>query len=193
MNEIFVSVDIEADGPLPGINSMLSLGAAAYKISDDVTSFEKVATFSANLELAEGASPDEDTMVNFWAKNPEAWDLCRRNPRHPRDVMAEFRLYLSNLPGKPVIVAYPLGYDFPYIYHYLIRYTGSSPIGFTGIDARSYAMAMRRTPFHETKKSQFPQRWFGPQRHTHVAIDDAEEQGEMFCRMYLENIGSLKI
>ena len=29
-NEIFVSTDVEADGPIPGPNSMLSFGSAAY-------------------------------------------------------------------------------------------------------------------------------------------------------------------
>ena len=29
--EIYVSTDIEADGPIPGQNSMLSFGSAAYK------------------------------------------------------------------------------------------------------------------------------------------------------------------
>lgn len=28
--EIYVSTDIEADGPIPGQNSMLSFGSAAY-------------------------------------------------------------------------------------------------------------------------------------------------------------------
>jgi hypothetical protein len=28
--EIYVSTDIEADGPIPGMNSMLSFGSAAY-------------------------------------------------------------------------------------------------------------------------------------------------------------------
>ena len=28
--EIYVSIDVEADGPIPGDHSMLSLGAAAF-------------------------------------------------------------------------------------------------------------------------------------------------------------------
>ena len=30
MPEIYVSIDIESDGPVPGLNSMLSLGAVAF-------------------------------------------------------------------------------------------------------------------------------------------------------------------
>lgn len=31
MSEIYVSTDVEADGPIPGPHSMLSLGSAAYR------------------------------------------------------------------------------------------------------------------------------------------------------------------
>ena len=44
MKEIYISVDIETDGPIPGPNSMLSFGAAAF--SDDG---KLVDTHSANL------------------------------------------------------------------------------------------------------------------------------------------------
>ena len=32
MPEIYVSTDVEADGPIPGPNSMLSFGSAAYTV-----------------------------------------------------------------------------------------------------------------------------------------------------------------
>ena len=31
MPEIYISTDVEADGPIPGPHSMLSFGSAAYK------------------------------------------------------------------------------------------------------------------------------------------------------------------
>jgi hypothetical protein len=36
MSEIYVSTDVEADGPIPGVNSMLSFGSAAYTPAGDV-------------------------------------------------------------------------------------------------------------------------------------------------------------
>ena len=50
MTEIFVSTDVETDGPIPGPYSMLSIGAAAYTADKTL-----VSTFSASLELLEGA------------------------------------------------------------------------------------------------------------------------------------------
>ena len=67
MPEIYVSTDIEADGPIPGPHSMLSFGSAAYR--EDKT---LVSTFSANLELLPGASGEPKTMA-WWATQPEAW------------------------------------------------------------------------------------------------------------------------
>ena len=61
-DERYVSIDIEADGPAPEWNSMLSLGAVAF-ISEGAL----VDTFSANLEARE----DPKTM-RWWAKQPEA-------------------------------------------------------------------------------------------------------------------------
>lgn len=45
MNEIYISTDVETDGPIPGPHSMLSIGGAAYT-ADKVL----LSTFSANLE-----------------------------------------------------------------------------------------------------------------------------------------------
>ena len=58
MDEIYVSTDIETDGPVPGLNSMLSFGSAAY-LADKTM----ISTFSANLEFLPGASGDPMTMA----------------------------------------------------------------------------------------------------------------------------------
>ena len=50
MTEIYVSTDVETDGPIPGPHSMLSLGSAAYTADKTL-----VSTFSANLETLPGA------------------------------------------------------------------------------------------------------------------------------------------
>ncbi len=57
MSEIYVSTDVEADGPIPGPSSMLSFGSAAY-LADKTL----VGTFEANLETLPGANGDPKTM-----------------------------------------------------------------------------------------------------------------------------------
>lgn len=96
--------------------------------------------------------------------------------------------WLEGLPGIPVFVAYPVGYDFTFVYWYLMRFVGKSPFRHHGVDIRSYAMAMMKKGYKECSKSNYPSRWFDDLPHTHVALDDAIEQGALFCNMLAENL-----
>jgi hypothetical protein len=181
MQEIYVSTDVETDGPIPGPYSMLSLGSAAM-LADKT----QLGTFSANLETLPGASTHPETM-KWWAEHDAAWQACRENTRPPEVVMPEYVAWLKRLPGKPVFVAYPLGFDFMFVYWYLIKFTGESPFSFSGLDIKTLAMAMLKIPFRETMKRNMPQRWFDPLPNTHIALDDAISQGALFCNILAEN------
>jgi len=87
-------------------------------------------------------------------------------------------------------VAYPAGFDFSWVYWYLIRFAGKSPFSFAALDIKSYAMATLRTSFRGSTKARFPSEWLGPRRHSHVALEDAREQGELFCRMVVAHHGT---
>ncbi len=183
--ECYVSVDVEADGPIPGPHSMLSLGAAAFVIDWSGPRVEAVGTFSANLETLPDARGAPDTMA-WWTSQPAAWAACRQDPRPPVDVMRDFAAWLITLPGRPVFVAYPAGFDFTFVYWYLVRFTGSSPFSHAALDMKTMAMTLLGTPFRDTTKRVMPARWMTPSRHSHVAVEDAIEQGEIFCKMMLE-------
>jgi hypothetical protein len=176
--EVYVSTDVEADGPIPGPHSMLSFASAAFL--DDGT---LLATYSANLEPLPGAAGHPDTMT-WWASQPAAWEACRTATRPPEVVMPEYAAWVSGLAGRPVFVAYPAGFDFTFVYWYLHRFTGASPFSHSALDMKSFAMAILGSKFRDTAKRMMPARWFAAGRpHTHVALDDALEQGEMFVRM----------
>ena len=180
-NEVYVSTDVETDGPIPGPFSMLSLGSAAY-LADKAL----VGTFSANLETLPGASQHPNAM-RWWSQLPEAWQAAREGARDPADVMRDYLKWLKSLPGKPVFVGYPAAFDFLFVYWYLIHFTGESPFRHSALDIKTYAMAMLKTPFRQTTKRSMPRRWFGGGRHTHHALEDAIEQGLLFCNMLAEN------
>src|SRR5687767_12075821 len=101
MAEIYVSTDVEADGPIPGPNSMLSFASAAFSADKKL-----VATFAVNLEMLPGAKGDPKTM-EWWKTQPEAWAACRKDTRDPAEVMPEYVRWLKSLPGRPVFVGYP--------------------------------------------------------------------------------------
>ena len=184
--EIYVSTDVEADGPIPGPHSMLSFASAAY-LPDKTL----LTSFSANLQTLPGAAADARTM-EWWQDFPEAWAACRKDLRAPELAMREYLAWLQALPGRPVFVGWPATWDFMWIYWYLVRFTGERPFRENALDVRSYAMGMRRVPFHMTSRTYLPKRWFDPLPHTHIALDDALEQGALFCNMYRENIENAK-
>ena len=175
--EIYVSTDVEADGPIPGPHSMLSFGSAAFRRNG-----EMVGTFSANLELLPGASPDPRTQA-WWESQPEAWAACRTSLLAPEEAMRAYHKWLRSLPGKPVFVGYPAAYDFMFVYWYLIRFAGESPFSHSACDIKTAAMIALRRPYREATKKNMPREWFGEQPHTHVALDDAIGQGVLFCNI----------
>jgi len=86
-----------------------------------------------------------------------------------------------------VFVAYPAGFDFLFVYRYLIRFVGESPFSFSALDMKTFAMALRKSGYRSVSKKNMPKRWFDPLPHTHVALDDAIEQGALFCNMLAAN------
>ena len=181
MPEIYVSTDIETDGPIPGPHSMLSFASAAYRA--DKTLF---GTFSANLQTLPGASGHPKTM-EWWAQHQAAYDATRVNPEDPEAAMRRYVDWIHTLPGSPVFVAYPAGFDFLFVYWYLIRFTGESPFSFSALDMKTFAMSILKTGYRDAVKRNMPKHWFDAHPHTHVALDDAIEQGALFCNMLAEN------
>lgn len=162
---------------------MLSIGSAAYSADKSLLS-----TFTANLETVPGLCADAKTTA-WWATQPDAWAACRENTEQPRDVMTRYLAWVNALPGKPVFVAYPAAFDFPFVYWYLTEYTSKNPFGYSVVDIKTYAMAMLRKPYRACGKKSMPPEWFDPMTHTHIALDDALEQGSLFCNMLRANLG----
>lgn len=177
MTEIYVSTDIEADGPIPGPHSMLSLASAAFRADKSL-----IGTFEANLTMLPGAQGHPKTM-EWWATQSKAWAACRANPRDPAVVMPEYLAWLKALPGKAVFVAYPASFDFMFVQWYLNRFAGESPFSHSALDIKTFTMAVLGTEFYESTKRNMPKDWFDPLPHTHVAMDDAKEQGALFCNI----------
>src|SRR5262245_36076724 len=82
-NETYVSVDIESDGPIPGANSMLSFGAAAFHEG------ELTNTHTANLHLLSGAVQDPATMA-WWRGQGDAYETTRKDLAWPEQAMERF-------------------------------------------------------------------------------------------------------
>ena len=179
-SEIHMSVDIEADGPIPGDYSMLSLGAAAFRPD----SCDPVAKFKVNLEPLADAKQAPDTMA-WWKNHPEAWEAAVSDQVAPKLAMQMFRDWLKGLPGKPVFVGFPVTFDFLFVYWYYVHFVGfPAPFGFQGLDIKTLAMDKLGLPFRQTAKKRMPKHWFkGCPKHTHDSLEDAIGQGILFLNI----------
>lgn len=168
MIDIYISVDIETDGPIPGANSMLSLALIAFKANGEI-----IDMYTANLLPNEFAKQDVDTM-KWWSTNYDAYVSATSNQRKIIDVMSEVEIFISDLKlhGKPVFVAYPVAFDVMFVYWYLMAYTHHSPIMFKAIDIRSYQMGKQCISYQESGDLLT--------RNTHSAMEDAQEQMNIF-------------
>lgn len=178
--EIYVSTDVEADGPIPGVSSMLSFGSAAYLADKTLLS-----TFTANLKTLPGAVEDTKTM-EWWRSQPKAWEACHQNLQSPEVAMKSYLSWLKSLPGLPVFVGYPAAYDFLFVYWYLIRFTGESPFSHSALDIKTLAMVLLKSGYRKATKKNMPKEWFDDLPHSHYALDDAIEQGALFCNILSE-------
>ena len=172
-DEIFISVDIEADGPLVGVHSMLSIGA--------VNVADPSKTFYAELK------PISDEFVpDALAVSGLDREKLKRDGKDPAAAMNELTAWVKSFKGRPVFCSFST-WDWSYVYWYLIRYTGKSPFGHSSLDMKSFYMARFGTTWGETIKrkiaEQRPHLLAGLGPHTHNALDDAKEQGELFRRM----------
>jgi ribonuclease T len=172
LKEVYISVDIEAAGPVPANYSMLSLGAVAV---DDLRQ-----TFYVELKpVNDNSVPDAMKVVGRSLR-----DFAAKG-RAPKEAMAAFRDWLAQIEkaGKPVFVGFNATFDWAFVNFYFQEYLGENPFGFGGIDIKSYYMGMTGCSWNDTRSSRIGAKFKGPSPHTHNALDDAIEQAQMFRRM----------
>lgn len=172
-SEIYVSTDVETDGPIPGPFSMLSLGSVAYQ-QDGL----EVGRFLVNLKPLQGAARSPKTMA-WWEAHPAQWQAVNHDPQDPDAAMRGYCDWLEALPGVPVFTAYPAGFDFMFVQWYLIRFVNHSPFGHAALDIKSFAMARLGGAFSEQTRSKRLAPFAGAEL-THDALQDAVDQAAMF-------------
>ena len=172
--EVFVSVDVEADGPIPGEYSMLSIGAAVVE--------DPTRTFYRELRPISERFDAEALAVSGLDR-----DRLAQAGAAPETAMGDLVEWADDLGGKPVFVSYST-WDWIFAYYYLLRFVGRSPFGHSSLDLKSAYLATFGTSWAETGKrhiaTQHPELLAGLGPHTHHALDDAVEQAGL-CRRLL--------
>lgn len=175
-NQVYIIVDIETDGPVPGIYSMLSIGAIAS------TSDREIGSFYRKLLPVKGAKRDHSTM-GWWAINPEAWMEVNAEAQAPEKVIKDFCAWIKDMGLSPVFVASPLAFDYSFVSWYLERFAHEQLFSdYTGVqrtlDLASFTAGKIGIPLNRARRSQLPASLKkGMPPHSHKAIDDARGYG----------------
>lgn len=183
--EMYFSVDIEADGPVPGPYSMSSFGAVACAVRSGtwvsaLNMSNPENQFYAELKpISENFVPEAAAVAGFNRR-----ELIQHGQK-PETAMTAFDRWIKERAAgvRPVFVGWPLSYDWMWIYWYLMQYNESSPFGHSSaIDMKTWyaarADAMLRTVGKREVKKRIGVTSGVP--HTHNALDDAIEQGEVW-------------
>jgi hypothetical protein len=181
-SEAYVSVDVEADGPIPGPYSMLSFGMAACGTADGsgfIPADPAARAFYAELK------PISDTYVpDALAVSGLDRDRLAREGRDPGEAMSAAARWVAETAAgaTPIFVAYPLGYDWMWTYWYFVRFAEQgSPFGHSRhLDMKTLYAANAGALISRSTKSQMPAELLPQRPHTHNALDDAIEQAELF-------------
>ncbi|GAA2476560.1 exonuclease [Winogradskya humida] len=183
--DLYISTDIEADGPIPGPYSMLSFGMAVAATFDGTT-FNRLEGDTFYREL-QPISPD--FIPEALAVSGLDRAALARTGAAPALAMAENVAWLAEMAGKhqarPVFVGYPLGFDWMFTYWYQVRFTGGSPFGHSAhLDLKTLFAQKAHRPIRGVGKRSMPRHLLGDNPHTHHALDDAIEQAQLFCNVF---------
>ena len=184
--DAYFSADVETDGPIPGPFSMLSF-ALVYAGSFDGRQFERLArheqTFYRELKPISEDFQEEALRVN----GLDRVRLCREG-EDPQSAMTDAANWIREIAGsaKPVLVAYPLSFDWTWLYWYFVRFSAlGSPFGYSRCFDLKTAFAVKsRTPIADASRSKLKASLKSQREHTHHALDDAIEQAEIFANVF---------
>jgi DNA polymerase III epsilon subunit-like protein len=171
--DFFVSVDTEADGPIPGEYSMISLGA--------VVAGRPEAAFYREIRPISDRFVPEALAVSGLDR-----DKLLREGAPPETAMGDFATWLKEMSParRPVFVAFNATFDWMFVSYYFHRFTGDNPFGISGLDIKAYYMgALGKKAWGDTAKRNMERRFLSDAPHTHNALDDAREQAEIFLKV----------
>jgi len=186
--EVYFSVDVESDGPIPGPYSMNSFGVVACAVRSNVDGITKVDIFDPQNQFYAEVKPiSENWIPAAFAISGLDRDELVKNGSDPEVAMTEFTQWVlettKRLGGtKPILVGFPLIFDWMWVYWYMVSFSkDGSPFGFSGgMDIKSMYATKANVTVSASSKRQMPKHLLSKIKHTHNPLDDAMGQAEQF-------------
>ena len=160
----YIVVDVEADGPVPGIYSMVSFGAVIVEPSLSKTFYGEV-----------------KPITNSWI--PEALAISGFSREEhlgfedPMPVIQRFDRWIKeNSKGHPIFISDNLAFDWQWINYYFHFFTGKNPFGFSGRRIGDLYAGMKMDTFVKWKHLR-------KTVHDHNPVNDAKGNAEVLLQM----------
>ena len=167
--EAFISVDVEASGPVPPEFSLMSIGACRV---DDLER-----DFYCELKpLNMNADPAALAVTGFSLEGLQQTGL------DPVAAMEQFGGWLNGTLApdeEPIFTGFNAGFDWSFVNYYFHRFIGRNPFGFAPLDIKSLYMGAAHCSWSDTRSSRMP---IAPQakERKHNALADAKFQAGLF-------------
>jgi DNA polymerase III epsilon subunit-like protein len=177
--EYFISVDVETSGPVPGVFSLLSIGACLVAKEGIATTNSSALEFYCTVKPLAGASSDPAAL----AVTGFSLDDLHQTGSTPEDAMSSLEKWLLDVAGsaKPIFVGLNAPFDWSFINYYFHRFLGRNPFGFTALDIKALYMGAMGCTWEDTRSSRMSAKLGLPQKEmSHHALDDAKAQAELF-------------
>ncbi|MFQ2239883.1 3'-5' exoribonuclease domain-containing protein [Aeromonas dhakensis] len=168
--EIFVSVDVETSGPIPGEYSLLSIGACS--------AFDPDNGFTCKVKpLSDKFDPKALEVTGLSMK------ALMNSGLEPNKAMNAFSNWLSSLAGPNdtiVFVGFNAPFDWSFINYYFHLFDGKNPFGFSALDIKALYMGVTGCSWRDTRSSKIAAHLKPTLSSTHDALEDARYQAEIF-------------
>lgn len=160
----YIVVDVESDGPVPGLYSMVCFGAVIVDSKLDKTFYGEIKPISDKWQ------PDALAISQITRKEHLTFP-------EPVDTMHKFAEWIKeNSNGQSVFISDNNGYDFAFINYYFHAFYGKNPFGWS---------SRRIGDIHCGVSKDLKSSWkyLRKTRHTHNPVDDAMGNAEAFIQI----------
>lgn len=169
-----IVVDVESDGPVPPLFSMVCFGAVIVESGLNRTFYGKTKPISDRWD------PQALAISGFSRDDHAAFD-------DPEEVFIEFVKWLDEESGgkRPIFISDNLAYDWQWINYYCHRYVGRNPFGFSGRRIGDIYAGLHR----DVRK---PWKHLRRTVHDHNPVNDAKGNAEVLLDLAREVRGLVR-
>jgi hypothetical protein len=184
--DAYFSADVETDGPIPGPYSMLSF-ALVFAGTFDGTTYRRPASFDAHF-YSELKPISDNFQTEALAVNGLDRARLKSLGELPANAMIDAARWVTGISrrARPVLVAYPLSFDWSWLYWYFIRFCpDGSPFGYSRcFDIKTAVAVKAKWPISASGRERIESLLHSTRSHTHNALDDAIGQAEIFADVF---------